>query len=60
MEKKIKSFQILDKNLKNEMKVHRAKNRNARSVTRTRDLQISQEIKDASYNCPYESGAPTI
>ena len=35
------------------------KNQNARSVTRTRDLQISQEIKDASYKSPYESGAPT-
>jgi hypothetical protein len=35
------------------------KKTSARSVTRTRDLQISQEIKDASYKSPYESGAPT-
>ena len=35
------------------------KNLGARSVTRTRDLQMSQEINDASYKSPYESGAPT-
>jgi hypothetical protein len=41
------------------LKYYELKNQNARSVTRTRDLQISQEIKDASYKSPYESGAPT-
>ena len=35
------------------------KSLDARSVTRTRDLQISQEIKDALFKSPYESGAPT-
>ena len=52
-------FQLPSIQEQNRVKSALKKESGARSVTRTRDLQISQEINDASYKSPYESGAPT-